>query len=1084
MKQFEAMKCKQNIFVRTLLFTLMLLFVLMARADDKYITVKGTVSDSSGEPLIGCTVMVKGTALATITDLSGAFTLTVPEKALLDFSYMGYQTKQLKPTATMKVVLEESTVMLNEVVAVGYGMMKRSDVTGSVTSVSGDDLTQSQATSVDQMLQGKAAGIQINTNSGAAGGGASVQVRGINSLNGTNEPIYVIDGTIIQASAGDDVYSNPLADINPNDIENIEILKDASATAIYGSQAANGVVIVTMKKGKEGDTRINFKGTWGVESRPTKIAMMNLSEYAQWNTDVRLASGYTASDYFSNAAMLGGGTDWQEALFRDAFRQEYNLSARGGNKSMTYSLSANYFDEEGIVINNDFERLTARGAMDIKAYKWLNFGATFNVGTNKRNTGMASWSTIANVLGQSPNIPVKLPDGSWGKSSYNDETASYSANPIAVASVTTRLNKAMTTRANFYVELKPVKWLTWRSEYTFDANIDNYRYHLPAYDFGGTVNAEATHTAYKTYNQYTALKSFATATYKKKRHSLTAMLGYEQNSRYKNYIWGTRQGGSDVDTSLSSGDPSLDSNVGYTTRVNFSSYFGRASYSWADRYLVTATLRRDGSSHFARGQRWGTFPSVALGWRIDKENFFLPLTEQISNLKLRLGYGVVGNANIADNTYQPTFSVVQSNFGSSYATANMPNYDGLTWEKTDSWNVGLDLSLAGNKYEFIFDLYQKNTRDLLLQTAQPYYTGSNSNITGGTTSQWANIGSMRNRGLEITWIANFINTKRLKWKSTLSYTMVDNEVTALNNENGYIDKRLDSSWAGNETVTRTAVGHSVSQFYGYKLNGRINSAADFLRNNGDGTSTVTVATPNYRVGTVVSNADATALYTSVGDFLFKDLNGDGIIDSNDMTFLGTALPTFTLGWNNAFTMGNWKVTLFCYASVGGKVFNFARRRTDEPSAINGSYNNKSTRVINYAHLGYLDGNANNKDVWNVYVEEGADPLESRIDYNNGNYNSRVSDRYVENGDYLRIKTLSLTYSVPKRKIKKWNMQSLNLTLSLQNLYTFTGYSGYDPEVGSNNGQYSFSSSGMLLYGVDTGRIPTPRMATFTLDTTF
>lgn len=1068
---------------RSLIAILFILLSAVARADGKFVTAKGTVTDNAGEPLIGCVVMVKGTALATTTDLFGAFSLTVPEGAVIDFSYIGYNSKQLKAQPQMKVVLEEATVMLNEVVAIGYGMMKRSDVTGSVTSVSGDDLTQSQASSVDQMLQGKAAGIQISTNSGAAGGGASVQVRGINSLNGTNEPIYVIDGTIIQSATGADVYSNPLSDINPNDIENIEILKDASATAIYGSQAANGVVIVTMKKGKEGNTSINFKGTWGVETRPTKIDMMNLSEYAQWNTDVRLASGYTPSDYFSNAAMLGKGTDWQEALFRAGFRQEYNLSARGGTKMMTYSLSGNYFTQDGIVINNDFERFTVRGALDVKPFNWLKFGGTFNLGSSERNTGMASWSTIANVLGQSPNIPIRLPDGTWGKSAYNDEAASYSANPIAVASVTTRRNKIMTTRANIYAELKPFKWLTWRNEYTFDSNVDNYRYHIPAYDFGGTVNAQATHTTYKTYNQYTAFKSFATATFKKKRHNVTAMIGYEMNSRYKDYLWASRQGGSDTDTSLSSGDPSLDSNVGYSTRVNFCSYFGRASYSWADRYLMTATLRRDGSSHFARGQRWGTFPSVALGWRIDKENFFLPLTEYISTLKLRAGYGVVGNANLADNTYQPTFSVVESNFGSSYATANMPNYKGLTWEKTDSWNVGLDLSLDGNKYEFILDLYQKNTRDLLLQTAMPYYTGSTS-LTGGTTPQWANIGSMRNRGLELTLIANLINTKKFKWRSTLTYTMVENTITELNNENGYIDKRLDSSWAGNETVTRTAVGHSVSQFFGYRLNGRINSAADFLRDNGDGTSTVTVATPNYRVGTVVSNADASALYTSVGDFLFKDLNNDGVIDSNDMTFLGSALPKFTLGWNNSFTIRNLKISLFCYAAVGGKVFNYTRRRTDEPSAISGSYNNKSKSVVNYAHLGYTDGNPDNKNVWNVYVLPGADTLQSRIDYNNGNYNSRVSDRYVENGDYLRIKTLSFTYSMPKRMVKRWKMQALNFTLSLQNLYTITGYSGYDPEVGSNNGQYSFNSSGMMLYGVDTGRIPTPRSALFTIDTTF
>jgi TonB-linked SusC/RagA family outer membrane protein len=1074
----------RNTVIGLLALLVSLLAAPAAQAQDGYVSVRGTIVDEQGEPLIGAVAMVKGTALATTTDLEGVFTLTVPKGAQIECSYLGYQTQQVKAAATLKVVMKEATVMLNEVVAVGYGMMKRSDVTGSVTSVTGDDLTQTQSASVDQMLQGKAAGVQISLNSGAAGGGSSVQVRGVNSLSSTNEPIYIIDGTIIQTAAGDDVYSNPLSDVNPNDIESIEILKDASATAIYGSQAANGVVIVTMKKGKEGDTKINFKGTWGVEQRPTTISMMNLREYAQWNTEVRRASGYTPSDYFSNAATLGAGTDWQDALFRNAFRHEYNLSARGGTKTLTYSLSGNYFNQQGIVINNAFSRFTLRGSVEVKPYKWLHMGGTFNLGSSDRNTGMASWSTIANVLGQSPNIPIRLPDGTWGKSSYNDEATSYSANPIAVASVTTRLNKVMTTRANVYAELKPLKWLTWRSEYTFDANIDNYRYHIPAYDFGGTVNAQATHTTHKTYNQYTAVKSFATANYKLKRHQFTGMLGLELNSRYRDYLYGTRQSGSDTDTSLSTGDPSIDSNTGYSTRVNYYSYFGRLSYNWANRYLLTTTVRRDGSSRFARGQRWGTFPSVALGWRIDKENFFLPLTETVSNLKLRAGFGVVGNANLADDTYRPTFNVVQSNFGQSYGTANMPNYEGLTWEKTYSWNVGLDLSLLSNRYEMILDLYLKNTQDLLLQTAQPYYTGSNSNITGGTTAQWANIGSMRNRGIEFTFIGNFISRKKWKWRSTFTFTMVDNRITALNTENGYIDKRLDSSWAGNETVTRTAVGHSVSQYYGYQLAGRINKASDFLRDNGDGTSTVIAATPNYRVGTVVSNSDASALSTSIGDFLFRDRNGDGIIDDSDMTFLGTALPLFTLGWNNQLTVHQFKFSLFCYAPIGGKVFNFTRRKIDEPSAISGSYNNKSSRVVNYARWAYLDGNSGNRDVWNVVVADGANPLESRVDDNNGNYNSRVSDRYVEDGTFLRIKTLSCTYSVPKRYTKKWHLSTLNLTLSLQNLYTLTRYSGYDPEVGSNNGQYSFNGSGMLLYGVDTGRIPSPRTVTFTLDTSF
>lgn len=1075
---------RQKIYQTLLL--LMLVIPLPAMADD-LITVSGVVTDEQGEPLIGCTIQLKGSQVATVADLDGKFKMQVPAKGIITFSYIGYKTQELKAAPNMKVIMKEDSHVLNEVVAVGYGTMKRSDITGSVVSVKSEDMQQTSASTMDQMLQGRAAGMQITSNGGAAGGSTSVQIRGINSLNSTNEPVYVIDGAIVASSAGDDVFSNPLADLNPNDVESIEILKDASATAIYGAQAANGVIIVNMKKGKESNApKINVKTQIGWDELQNKVDVMDMPQLATW---IKAVNGDKTSDYFANPETLATGTDWQDAIFRQALRQEYNLSVRGGTKSMNYSISGGYFDQNGIVINNDFNRLTLRASTDIKAYKWLDLGVTVNMARTNRNTGMGSWGVIGDALGMTANIPVKNPDGTWGKAGYNAETETWKPNPVAIASITDRKAETSSTRANIYFTLKPWSWLNWKNEATYDTNTENARYLLPAYDLGGTVRDYATHETSKTYNLYWSLKSVATGNWKiKKHHKVSLMLGAEINNRYKDYLFGRRLGGSNTNESLSGGEASRDDNEGYSVTNRFSSFFSRLTYNYKDKYNLTSTLRYDGSSRFARGQRWGVFPSVALAWRVSEETFWMMMQERlhfmeaINSFKIRAGYGLVGNANLAESTYQANFTNLESNFGTSYKTANMPNYEGLTWEKTDSWNVGIDLGLLDNRIEFIFDAFVKNTRDLLLQMAFPYYSGSI--LTGGTTRQWANVGSMRNKGIELTLNAHIFNKKHFKWKTSLTYSLVQNEITAMNSETGYIDKTLDyESWGG-ETITRTAVGHSVSEYYGYRVAGRINTAADYLRDNGDGTSTVIAATPNYRIGTVVSNASASDLKTSIGDLLFKDLNGDGIINDDDKDFLGNGLPKYTFGWNNTFTYKQFGLTLFLYGSVGSKVFHWMRRYMDEPSKVNSKATNKFLHTNDFAEWAYYDGNSGNQDVWNVYVAPGAHDAETRIDNLHSNYNSRVSDRYVEDASYLRLKNVVLTYTFPKKLIKRFYLENLRLSANVQNIYTLTGYTGYDPEVGSQNGQYSMSGQSMLMYGVDTGRVPAPRSFIFGIEATF
>ena len=1080
--------------LRQLLFLLLLLLPVSLRAQNT-ITASGKVVDDKGEPLIGCSVQQKDKpANGTSVDLDGNFQLQVPAGSTLLFSFIGFTPQERKAATGMNVVLKEDTDLLEEVVVVGYGTMKRSDITGSTVSVKADDMQQTSAASMDQMLQGRAAGMQLTSNSGAAGGSSSVMIRGVNSLNSSNEPVYVIDGAIITSDAGSNIYSNPLAELNPNDVESIEILKDASATAIYGAQAANGVIIVNMKKGFDGTKpKVSFKAQAGFDQLPHKLPVMNLQQFAEWAREANLQRATAKeSNMFANPATLGLGADWQDALFRTGLRQEYNLSVRGGTKGINYAVSSGYFSQEGIAINNDFNRLSMRGSIDAKAYKWLDLGATFSFTHTNRNTGMASWDVVPNALSDTPNNAVRNPDGSWAKSGFNGDTDTWQPNPVALAELTTRRNKISSLRANVYVNVKPWSWLSWKTEATYDTNTDNYLYMLPEYQLGenGATREYATHQTSKTYNLYWSAKSVATGNWKIKRfHKLSAMLGVELNHRYRDYLYGQRLGGSNTSTALSSGDSSRDDNAGYSTTKRYSSIFSRVTYNYKDRYLFTGTLRRDGSSLFNRGQRWGTFPSAALAWRVSEEPFWMmlqdkaPFVAAINSFKLRVGYGLVGNANLTESTFMANFANLESNFGTSYKTANMPNYDNLTWEKTDSWNVGLDLSILDGRFELIVDGFWKNTRDLLMQTALPLYSGTSAKITGSAEPQWANVGNMTNNGIEVTLNAHIINKKTFNWKTTVTFSSVKNTVTKLNSESGFIDKTLDYEGTG-ETITRTAVGYGISQFYGFQVAGRINSAADFLRDNGDGTSTVIAATPNYRVGTVVNNA-ANNLLTSVGDLLFKDRNGDGFIDDSDKTYLGNGLPKFTFGWNNTFTYKNISISAFFYGSVGNKVFNWTRRRMDDPSlSPGGAAWNKYTRTAHYARWAYYDGNSGNKDVWNVYVAPGADASIPRIDNLHNNYNSRVSDRYVEDASFLRIKNITITYSLPKSAVKKMHMQEFRISANIQNLWTFTGYTGYDPEVGSQNGQYSMTGQGMLMYGVDTGRVPSPRTIIFGVEVIF
>jgi len=1067
----------------------LLLFMLPILVIAQNVTVTGIVKDSKGEVLPGVSVYIQDTNKGIVTDIDGKYNInSVPAKSNLVFSYLGFKTQTIyvNSRTTIDLTLSDDTETLDEVVVIGYGSMKRSDLTGSVVSIGAKSIEESVATTMDQVLQGRIAGVQMSQNSGVPGASTSVQIRGINSLNSTNEPIYVIDGVIISGETGSNT-SNALADINPNDIESIEVLKDASAAAIYGAQGANGVIIITMKKGKEGLPKVSFNAYWGYQELSNKIDMMDLRQYAaHYNTLQSIINPSKIKDKFSNPATLGKGTDWQETIFDGAPIQSYNLSVRGGNKVSSYSVSLGHLKQDGIAVSSAFERTTLRISNETNIREWLRMGATVNMSYTKQESGIASWDIIPNSLYQSPEVMVVNADGSYGGPDAIDSELKDFTNPYAMAQITNRDNEKLGMRGSAFLLFKPAKWINFRTEFTGDGGIDNYKFFRPKYQFGSSQNAYATTRREKTYNLYWGWKNILNMekTFNRK-HKTSLMLGQEITSSKGSNLYGERlYGSSDLD-GIDAGDPNFASNSGTDNRNprKFVSVFGRAFYSYDNKYQFTSTLRHDRSSNFARGKRGGTFPSAAVAWRISEESFFAPLKDVANNLKLRLSYGEVGNANVSSAyAYERMLQFLQSNWGSSLQTGNIEN-PGLTWETTKAWNVGLDLSLFDNRVEFIAEAYIKNTNDLLLRLELPSYLGATgqSHITDGTVdSPWYNIGSMRNKGIELTLNTVNIDNRKFSWKSGLTFSLNRNEVTKMNEGTSFIDRTYQLGGISS-TATRTSVGNPVSQFYGYNVIGRINSASDFLTDNGDGTSTVKVATVSYKKGTIINNT-ASGLPTStyIGDLLYEDVNGDGIITDDDMTEIGNPLPKFTFGFTNNFRYRDFDMTIFLYGSVGNKVMNWLRRRIDDPRSTGNLHQN----TANYAKLGYLDGNSTNNDIWNVYVLPGADSEQVRLGTQDPNHNSAVSSRFVEDGSFLRIQNISIGYTLPKKITTKLKVDRLRVYANLQNVYTFTKYKGFDPEVGASQGQYSYSGQSMLFYGVDVGRIPTPRIYTVGIDLTF
>ena len=1033
-----------------------LLFLFYAHMNAQT-TVSGVVSDKNG-PLPGVSVLVQGTNNAVATDVDGKYQLAnVSSNTTIAFSFIGYKTQNIVVGGkkAINVILVEDLQSLNEVVVVGYGKMKRSDLTGSIATVSSKAISQSVTTSIEQVLQGRAAGVQVTQNSGAPGAASSIRIRGISSLSASNEPIFVIDGVVISNDSGSN--DNPLAGINPADIVSMDILKDASATAIYGSRAANGVIMITTKRGRTGDLSLSYDTYVGWQQIPKRMELLNLTEYATLH-NTRADLGIVQRDNnFIRPDLLGAGTNWQKELFTNAMMQSHNLTASGGSEKNTYSMGVGYLDQEGIALGSSFSRLNLTAALDSQLKDFIKVGMSFALNNSKQKTTVSDQSLILVALKQTPNVAVRNADGNFDGP---DTDQFVQNNPIGLASIRDNRNERIGLRANTFAEITLLKGLTVKTQYSLDYGFTNAYTFDPSYTFGAISNDVRTGTRTKTFNKFWSWNNVLNYTRDFGKHSINMMLGQEiQESHWEN-LFGSRLGYlTNGATDLNAGDATTAKNSNASNTSAISSYFGRMFYSFNDKYLLTGTIRRDGSSKFSEENRWGWFPSAALAWKVSNEDF-LKDSKLINNMKLRLGWGVVGNQNVANNAYTSTYSAVATNWGTGLLASNTANKD-LKWESTYSTNLGLDLSFLNNRIELVADVYYKKTKDLLLQLPLPAYVGTSGQ--GATTAPWYNIGSLENKGVELSLNTINIEHKDFTWRSNLVFSMNRNKVLSLNSESGVLNRTIQQG-SDVTVVTRTAVGQPIGQFYGYKVIGRFENATDFYYKNSNGEVVPTALPTGLQIG---ENG------VWVGDLMFDDANKDGVIDEKDLQYIGNPSPDFTFGIGNTFTYKGFDINIFLNGSYGNEVVNYQRRWLENPR----ENTNLLKSSLGYAQLALINPDGPT-DYRNVEIV-GGDPYMPRIAASSAasTSNSRYSNRFVEDGSYLRVKNISVGYNFPTDFVSRFGIDNLKIYTNFQNVLTFSKYKGYDPEIGSTN-------QDALLTGLDNGRYPSPLIYTIGLNVKF
>lgn len=1063
------------------LFSCLVLMFLSISMMAQKVPVSGTVSDQTG-PVIGASVIEKGTTNGTMTDNDGHFTLTVSKGAVIEISSIGYKTQEITVGAqtNFTVTLSEDNEFLDEVVVVGYGSMKKSDLAGASVSMKESDLKGSIISSLDQSLQGRAAGVTAVTTSGAPGSSSSIRVRGQATINANAEPLYVIDGVIVQGGGNTgadfglgDALGNgkvstisPLSTINPADIVSMEILKDASATAIYGAQGANGVVLITTKHGKSGEAKFSYDGMVAMSRQAVRLNMMNLREYAQYyNEMIEEGDIYETNPYYATPSLLGKGTNWQDEIFRTAWQHQHQLSAQGGSDKVQYYVSGSYMDQQGTIIGSNFNRFSVRTNLDAQLKKWLKLGvnATYAITNDNLKLADSNQGLIYYSLTTIPDIPVYDVNGNYSSTIREGYT---SPNPVALAMMDEILLKRKKLSGNIYAELTPIKHITWRTELGFDMGESDANRYKPMVDLGGWVRSQNSISYQKNSNYFWQLKNYLTYANQWGKHSVTAMVGQECWESRWNYLSGSNTDlpSDEVhNVALATGTPSISSGFGSSSMASF---FTRETYNYGDRYLGTYTYRYDGSSNFGPKNRWAGFHSVALAWRFSNEKFFEPVKKVIDNGKLRLGWGQTGNSSIGSYAWGAAISRMPSALGMGFRPSNIPNTS-IRWESQEQYNVGLDLGFFNGRLNLTVDAYYKKSDDMLMSMQLPSYMGTQGNGSSKLQAPKGNYGSIENKGLEITLDAHPVQLKNFSWDSNFQISFNKNKLLSLSDtENatlvGY------GQWG--DVVCVSEIGKPLYNFYGYKVEG-VYKDLDDIQNS---------AKPaKYPSDGVFSRGNT----VWVGDIKYKDVDENGVIDERDRTDIGSPLPKFTFGWTNTFRYKNLDLSIFLNGSYGNKVMNYNSLTLTH---MNSTWTNQLQSVVSKRArlepidptIVYADGSKWFDHIDNVRVKNPGTKI-PHTSINDPNDNDRISDRYVEDGSFLRIKNITLGYTFPKALLNKAKIENLRVYVNIQNLYTFTKYTGYDPEVGA-----STQDSTGLTYGLDNGRYPSPAMYSFGLNITF
>ena len=949
------------------------------------ISVTGVVKDASGETVIGATVREKGTDNATVTDLNGNYTIRVAPKAALVFSYVGYKSAEVNVggRTSVNVTLQEDNHTLNELVVIGYGTMKKSDLTGAVGSLAAKDMENAPVANIGQAMQGKIAGLQV-VDAGKPGDNVSIKIRGLGSINNC-DPLVVIDG--VPTDLG-------LNAINTADVERIDVLKDASATAIYGRRGANGVVMVTTKKGKEGKGRLAFATNVSFQNATKTPSLLNAAEYAALSNDMMVNAGQQTNPDWASPAKLGKGTDWVDELLRTGYMQQYTLSYSGGSDKAHYYVSGGYLTQTGIVRSVDYRRFTFQENSDAQVLDWLKFSNNITVSADRKKQGSYDMGSTYRAL---PTFTVKDADGEWTGPEGNSLWYGSTRTPIGPTYVNSSKTNGYNLLANITAEISFTKWLKFKSTLGVDAKfwfVDNY---TPAYKWKPTPVEES--SRYKSDNKsFTYLwdnyflfdHTFA------QKHHVGLMAGTSAQWNNNDYLNAEKHIFAFQNVHEMDNGQKMHAIGGNEAEWSLMSYMARLNYDYDNKYLFTATMRRDGSSRFGRNHRWGTFPSMSVAWRISEEPWFKK-TDVLSDLKLRAGYGVTGSqAGVSNYGYLASYNTSVYSFGyagkeqAALVSATLANPN-IHWEEVAQTNVGFDASLFGQRINLSLDTYIKDTRDMLVKASIPITSGFED-----TSTTYTNAGKVRNTGFEFT--LNTVNLRGpLGWETSVTYTYNKNKIKDLNSAVPYYINQINNSY-----VTMLANHFPINVFYGYVTDGVFQNAREVEQH-------------------------ASQPGAEPGDIRFKDLDNNGVINDNDRTVLGNPNPTHMFSMNNLLTWKGFELSIYLQGVAGNKIFNANKI---DLTGMSAAYNQLT-------------------DVLGRWHGEGTSHTMPRAVYGDPNQNNRVSNRFVESGSYLRLKTITLAYNFPKQWLNALTIENARLTLSCENVATLTGYSGFDPEVGIN-----------------------------------